>query len=210
MFGEHIKILGIHLDSNMTWDYQITNLRKKTIGIVKHLHRVNKLLPLKTKLKLYDSLVASHFNYADIIWSGCTQANKLKLQSVQNFALKSILNMKRSDSATEALKTLNYLTLEEKRNIHEAVFTKKILSGKMPRNITEEYTKLKPRSNNRSVERGTLNIPVHNSTKFENSVLFRTVKAWNATSIEIRPEETHIFKHKLQTLTTRRKYNPTP
>ena len=207
--SENIKVLGVHIDKHMTWNEHITNLRNKTIGIVRHLHRVNKLLPMKVKLQLYDSLVASHLNYADIIWSGCSSANKQKLQCVQNFALKSILGMKKFDSATEALKTLNYLTLEEKRTIHAAVFTKKILAGKMPRNITEEYTKLQPQSNNRSVERGTLNIPAHKSTKFQNSVLYRTVTAWNETSLDIRNEETHIFKRKLQTLTTRRKYNTT-
>ena len=32
-----IKILGVWLDKNMNWDHHITNLRKKTIGLVKHL-----------------------------------------------------------------------------------------------------------------------------------------------------------------------------
>ena len=121
--SKHLKILGVYIDCNLKWDQHITKLRKKTIGIIKHLHRVNKLLPVETKLKLYDSLVASHLNYADLIWSGCNQGDKQKLQSVQNFALKSILDMKRSDSATQALQTLKYLNLEEKRKIHEAVFT---------------------------------------------------------------------------------------
>ena len=80
------------------------------------------LLPIRAKLKLYDSLVASNLNYGDIIWSGCTERNKRKLQGVQNFALKSILGMRKHDSATEALTTLNYLNLQEKRNIHQAVF----------------------------------------------------------------------------------------
>ena len=87
--SKHLKVLGVHIDHNMKWDHHITCLRKKTIGIVRHLHRTNKILPTKTKLKLYDSLVASHLNYADVIWSGCNQANKQKLQGVQNFALKS-------------------------------------------------------------------------------------------------------------------------
>ena len=69
---------------------------------------------MRSKLQLYDSLVASHLNYADVIWSGCTLENKQKLQTVQNFALKSILGKKKSDSATEALQTLKYLNLEEK------------------------------------------------------------------------------------------------
>ena len=109
--SKHLKVLGIHIDCNMKWDHHVTQLRQKTIGIVKHLHRSNKILPTKTKLKLYDSLVASHLNYADVIWSGCNQANKQKLQCVQNFALKSVLQMKKFESATQALQTLHYLNL---------------------------------------------------------------------------------------------------
>ena len=204
--SKHIKILGVHIDCNMKWDYHVTQLRKKTIGIVRHLHRTNKILPTKTKLKLYDSLVASHFNYADVIWSGCNQSNKQKLQSVQNFALKSVLQMKKFESATQALQTLHYLNLEEKRNIHEAVFTHKAVTGKMPTNITEEYTKLKPRLNNRSAENGTLNIPKHKTTRFQSSILYRSVKAWNNTDTSLRQEETHLFKRHLQSTTTKLKY----
>ena len=61
--SKHLKILGVHIDCNMNWDHHVTQLRNKTIGIVKHLHRTNKILPTKTKLKLYDSLVASHLNF---------------------------------------------------------------------------------------------------------------------------------------------------
>ena len=115
--------------------------------------------------------------------------------------------MRKFYSTSKALKTLNFLTLEEKRHIHEAVFTRKILSGKMPRTLTEEYTKLQPQTNTRSANKMTLNIPIHKSSKYQNSILYRTVKAWNDTSSDIRTEEAHIFKQKLQTLMTRKKYN---
>ena len=196
--SETLKILGVHIDKHMTWNDHITKLRNKTMGIVKHLHRVNKLLPMKIKLQLYDSLVASHLNYADIIWSGCSLANKQKLQRVQNFALKSILGMRKFDSATEALRKLKYLNLEEKRKIHEGVFTHKVITGKMPENIINEYNKLRSFGSNRSAQNGDLKIPKHKTTIYEKSVLYRTIKTWNNTKVAIRNEETGIFKKKLQ------------
>ena len=199
---ESIKVLGVQLDKHMSWNEHVTKLRNKTIGIVRHLHRVNKLLPTKVKLQLYDSLVASHLNYADVVWSGCSKANKQKLQHVQNFALKSILGMRKFDSATEALQTLNYLNLEEKRKVHEAVFTHKALNEKMPRNITEEYKKLQSYANNRSAKNGSLKIPKHKTDKYENSVLYRTVKTWNKTEVAIRTDSTETFKKKLQSTYT--------
>ena len=205
--SETLKILGVHIDKNMTWNEHVTKLRHKTNGIVRHLHRVNQLLPMKVKLQLYDSLVASHLNYADIIWSGCNSANKQKLQCVQNFALKSILGMNKYDSATEALKKLKYLNLEEKRKIHEGVFAHKVLTGKMPKNITEDYKKLKSYGNNRSAENGNLKIPKHKTTKYENSLLYRTVKTWNDTKANIRTETTSSFKKKLQATYTSAKFH---
>ena len=205
--SESIKILGVHIDQDMSFNTHITNLRNKSIGIVRHLHRVNKLLPMKSKLQLYDSLVASHLNYADIIWSGCSSGNKIKLQRVQNFALKSILGLKKYDSATQALKTLKYLNLDEKRKIHEAVFIHKINTGKMPKIITEEYLNLQSFGNNRSAENGILKIPKHKTAKYENSVLYRTIKTWNKTPVEIRNESTDVFKKKLQSSYTSTKHN---
>ena len=202
-----VKVLGVQIDSKMTWNEHTKKLRNKANAIVRHLHRVNKLLPMKSKLQLYDSLVASKLSYADIIWSGCGVINKQKLQCVQNFALKSILGMKKYDSATEARKTLKYLDLEGKRNIHEAVFTHKVLSGKMPKNITEEYLKLRPSTQTRSATTGTLNIPKHKTAKYENSVLYRTTKAWNKTSTKIRTAQTGQFKKMLQTETIKNRYS---
>lgn len=204
--SKELKILGVYIDSSMSWDTHITKLRNKTIGVVKHLHRINKLLPMKTKLTLYDSLVASHLNYADVIWSGCSLENKKRLQTVQNFALKSILNKKKSDSATEALKTLKYLDLEEKRKIHEAVFIHKILKGKKPKNLTEEYEKLQPRLNHRSADKSILNIPAHKTSKFKSSVLYRTIKTWNEINVERKKEDTSTFKKSLQSHMTKSKY----
>ena len=195
---ESIKILGIQVDRHMNWNEHITNLRNKTIGIVRHLHRVNKLLPLKVKLQLYDSLVASHVNYADIIWAGCNTASKQKLQHVQNFALKSILGMRKFDSATEALTKLKYLNLEEKRKAHEGVFTHKALNKKMPKNIIEEYKKLQSYGSNRSAMNGSLKIPMHKTARYENSVLYRTVNVWNKTEVTTRTDSTETFKKKLQ------------
>ena len=202
-----IKILGVNLDSDMSWNTHTSKLRSKTIGIVKHLHRINKFLPMKIKLQLYDSLVASHFNYADVIWSGCTLKNKQKLQTVQNFALKSILGKKKSDSATEVLQTLKYLNLDEKRKIHEAVFTHKAVSGKMPKKISEDYTKLQPCPSNRSAERNIYNIPIHKTSRYKSSVLYRTIKTWNDIPIKIKTTDSN-FKKTLQTYITKTKYPP--
>ena len=201
-----LKVLGIHVDNKMNWDAQIHQLRSKTIGTVKHLHRVNEIVPMKSKLQLYDSLVASQLTYGDIIWSGCSESNKKKLQTVQNFALKSIIGMRKHDSASEAHRILKYLDLEEKRKIHQAVFAHKALNGKTPVPITKEYSDLKSYEDHRSAMKGNLKIPAHKKSIYQRSVLYRTVKIWNSTDPNIRKEETTRFKQELQRTMQKNKY----
>ena len=86
------------------------------------------------------------------------------------------------------------------------MFAHKVISGKMPKNLTEEYNTLRSYGNNRSSVKGNLKIPKHRTAKYENSVLYRTVKTWNKTDIEIRTNETGTFKKKLQAMDILQKY----
>ena len=137
-----IKILGVHLDNQLNWSKQVQEVNKKANYAVRNLQRVNMLLPFKPKILLYNSLVASHFNYADTVWAGCSTKDQNKLQRTQNLAVKSILavrscilGMKKNQSAAAALKSAKLLPLVEKRKIHEAVFIHKGLQHKLPLSI---------------------------------------------------------------------------
>ena len=97
-----IKILGVHIDSKLSWDAQINAVKKKSLNVTRNLHRINNVLPLKHRIQLYHTLIEPHFSYGDIIWGGCGAVNSQKLQVVQNFAAKSITGNKKRDSATQS------------------------------------------------------------------------------------------------------------
>ena len=117
-----------------------------------------------------------------------------------------MLGLKRRESSELALKTANLLSLNEKRKIHEAVYIQKGLTGKLPTAISEEYSEHLSLKNNRSAERRTLTIPMHNTHQYENSPLYRTIKTWNSIPQEIRDTETSTFKQTYQ----RHLHNNTP
>lgn len=197
---KYIKILGVYIDDQLNWNQQIQNLRKKTTNSIRNLHRVQQLIPLKHRILLYDSLVASHYNYADIVWSGCGKTNEKKLQTTHNFAARSILGRRKRSSATDALKTLKFLPLKDKRKVHEAVYVHKALQGKLPSEITTHYTEQLSKHNLRSSTRRTLNLPAHRTQQYQNGPMYRTVKSWNSTPTELRKEiTTNTFKKKFQT-----------
>ena len=111
----------------MNWNRQINEVNKKARNATINLQRINQLLPFKSRMILYNSLVASHFSYADTVWAGCSTKNQNKLQRTQNMAVKSMLGLKRDASSETALKKANLLPLNQKRKIHEAVYINMVL-----------------------------------------------------------------------------------
>ena len=90
---ESVKVLGVYLDNDLNWNRQVKEVNKKARNSIRNLHRINQLIPMKPRMVLYNSLVASHFNYADTVWAGCQAKEKNTLQRTQNFAAKSMLGM---------------------------------------------------------------------------------------------------------------------
>ena len=164
---------------------------------IRNLHRINHLLPTKLQVSLYSSLVTPHFDYADVVWGGCGQANSQKLQIAQNFAVKSITGNRKYDSATTSFNKLKFLRLNQRRTIHEAVYTHRSLLQVNPASTNSDYLKQRPTSNTRNSTLGKLNLPRHRTSKFQNSPLYRTIKSWNSCPdhIPIDNLKTHKTQH---------------
>ena len=196
--AECLKILGVHVDECLDFTKQVKHVQGKATAATKNLYRIKDLLPTKYKMILYDGLIASHFNYADIIWGGCTKKNQEKLQTTQNFAMRTILGTDRRSSAKEALEKLRYLNLQNKRQVHEAVFAYKAVNQTHPEEVSKKYNELMPTGNTRSATRLVLNYPKHKTTLYERSPLYRTITTWNKLPTEIKTTPAESFKKQVQ------------
>ena len=99
-----------------------------------------------------------------------------------------------------SMKKLNFLNLSQRRIVHEAVFTHKSLLQQNPESTNIDYFKQQPTSNTRNSASGKLNLPVHRTTKFQNSPLFRTIKAWNSCPDHLSKDTIKIHKTQHQKL----------
>ena len=134
---------------------------------------------------LYNTLIVPIFNYADIIWGGCSKTNARKLQVSQNFAARSILGKSKYDSGKAALRELKLLNLEQRRVVHESVFAHKGLCGKLPITIQNRFKQYLPKMSTRKSKYKKLNIPQHNLSKYKKSPIYRTITSWNKTPINL-------------------------
>ena len=195
---EFLKVLGVRIDESLSFSKQIKHIKGKATAATKNLYRIKDLLPIQHKKILYDSLIASQFNYADVIWGGCTKKDKVKLQTTQNFAMRTIIGSERRSSAKEALRKLKYLNIEGKRQVHEGVFAHKAINGSHPAAICSHYTDQMSKCNTRSAAKQVLNNPKHKTALFERSPLYRTIQTWNTIPQEIKKKPATSFKNELQ------------
>ena len=180
-----IKILGVFIDHLLSWSKHISAVKKNATNVIRKIHRINKFLPFKLKMTLYNTLIVPIFNYADVIWGGCNKVQGKRLQTTQNFAARSMLGRRKYDSGKLALKDLKLLNLEQRRVVHESVFAHKGLSGKLPKNIQSRYKSFLPKLSTRRSKYNKINIPQHNLTKFKKSPIYRTINSWNKAPKEL-------------------------
>ena len=67
---DHVKYLGVLLDSNLSWKFQINNVALKisrTVGVVA---RLRHFVPRTTLLNIYQSLIFFYLTYHDIWFGG--------------------------------------------------------------------------------------------------------------------------------------------
>ena len=197
--SKSIKILGVIIDENLNWKKQISYVKKHATNTIRKLHRINHLLPVDVRIQLYNSLVVPHFDYCDIIWAGCGVESARKLQVSQNFAVRSLTGAKKRESASESFEKLKFLNLKQRRLIHEVVFAHKSLLHHHPNDICDMYTRQCPTSNTRSSTTATLNLPPHNTHKYETSPFYRTITSWNNIPPHITTNTTtKAFKNEYQ------------
>jgi len=194
-----VKLLGITIDSKLSFKEHILDLCKKANWSVRCLFRIRKFLIFNQSKLLLNSFIISHFNYAPIFWMFCNKTiytnilalHKRSLRALcQNFDCDydELLSISNTNSihelhlrylATEIYKTLNGLNPE----FLKAIFICKITQY----NLRKQNLLLVPRA--KSTSFGTL------------SFAFRGSLLWNSLSDQVKNSPSlYSFKKKLDTI----------
>ena len=87
-----IKILGVILDSNLSFNSHIRSICAKASSQINALRRISKYLNAKQRLAIYHSFISSNFNYSSLVWYFCGKKNSDKLEKLQERALRFVFN----------------------------------------------------------------------------------------------------------------------
>ena len=81
------KLLGVHFDNKLTFDYHISGLCKKASKKVKALARVSEYMNFSKRKILMNAFFDSQFKYCPFIWMCHSRTNKRKIDSLHERCL---------------------------------------------------------------------------------------------------------------------------
>lgn len=189
---EH-KMLGVTIDTGLTWNKQIENLIKKLAKNTYLLSKLKNYVKNKHLLMFFNAHIISHINYASTIWDGCSQDIFKKLNSVYKRAVKQ-LKHKKTNSTDETFKQLDILPLKKHLDFNKTILTHKIYYNQTPTYLTELLDKPQDRYNTLRLRPPLPRIDLcTNSLAYSGSVL------WNNLPLSLKiTSNTKAFKRKLR------------
>ena len=139
VFGNHTleekvshKHLGIHIQNDCRWEEHTQYLFGKISPLVNCLRSFKYTLSRKSLEVMYTSFILPIFDYADIIWDGCTELQANRLESLHLDALRTIIGAVRGTSHDKIYQESGFCALKERRRRHKILQYFKILHGLCP------------------------------------------------------------------------------
>ena len=191
-----VKLLGVSIDSKLTFTPHITDMCTKVNLKTKALLRIRNYLNIDQAKLLCNSFILSYFNYCPLVWMFCNKTNNKLIHKTYIRSLRSLLN-------NFTLNSEEILQITKRKTIHEINLQKlalevyKSINNINPSMMSELFN---VKLNNYSLRRSNLlSLP---PTKDPNSWVFRGVLIWNNLENDIKLNTTVAgFQHSLKNIT---------
>ena len=179
---EHVrsfKFLGVVVNDTLTWADHIDMVCKKVSRSLNLLCRLSWFLPQPLLLLYLKSYILPHFDYCDVVWIGCTKAESLRLESLLNFACRTVLHRCKLSSASAARCERGLSTLSSRRKFHLAQTVFKCLYSPCPTYLSQLFPTPNSSYHTRS-STSQLNLPAVRSSYGQRAFSFAGASMWRS------------------------------
>ena len=142
--------------------------------------RLSWFLPQPLLLLYLKSYILPHFDYCDVVWIGCTKAESLRLESLLNFACRTVLHRCKLSSASAARCELGLSTLSSRRKFHLAQTVFKCLYSPCPTYLSHLFPTPNSSYHTRSSSSSQLNLPAVRSSYGQRAFSFAGASMWRS------------------------------
>ena len=150
---KEVRYLGVLFDDTLSFTSHIKKITSKVSKVVGTLWKARSL-PVDIKLKIYNSLVASHINFAILIWAsliagnltrGVTNLNHVpdkltSLNTVHNNAVRAIVCARRRDDLSAIYVRLGLLKMVDMYYLNLATLAYSTFTEKVPDAFSDYLT----------------------------------------------------------------------
>ena len=198
---EHQKLLGVHLDQNLTYDIEVDEICKSVSKKITLLKLLSKYVDQNSLKTYYQSYILPSFDYGCMVWGKTKSSNIDRLIKLQKRAARIILKADIMTSSKHMFTVLNWLPFDRRVDYHTCIMVYKALNKQTPEYISELLVKTSDTHslNLRSNTNDDLKIPRSYTQYFDKSFSVCGPKLWNKLPTDIkRSKSLEIFKRKLK------------
>ena len=132
------RLLGVEMDSCLSWNDQIQKVRK-TIHFKISLLRKLSYLPLDTRKLFFNYYIKPHLSYYSSIWGQTSKENHNRIIKLQKQAARLILNKDYTNPSTELFNELDWELFPDSVQYQQALLVYKPLNNLAPHYMKDMF-----------------------------------------------------------------------
>lgn len=109
-----LEILGVHIDSDMSWKSHIKHVCVKGARLNGLLWRMSPYLDTDIKLLFYNSMLLSRIDYCISIWGAASKKYMNRLYIMQKRAIRTVFGINRDESVSHILRSFKIMTVYQR------------------------------------------------------------------------------------------------
>ena len=182
------KLLGVTLDSLLSFDSHINNVLKKCNSLLYLLSRIKIFLAVPIRKLFFNAYILPHLDYCCVIWGSCSASQEQKLIRFQKRAARLILDKDIDTPSSILFRELNWMPFPDRVVFQKAVLIFKILNGLAPAYLNDIFipTSNVHNRNLRSASECQFYSPRPNTEFFRKSFSYSGSVIWNTIPIHIK------------------------
>ena len=141
-FTNNIKMLGIYISSDLSWNIYLNNLTRKVNGVLYRLRYKGNILSLETKKILVQSLIIPIIDYCCVLLTDITDELNAKIDRLLNKTIRFIFCLRRDSHITPYRRQLRWLTALSRRKYFLAMYFYRYHSLQKPTYFNEFIQKI--------------------------------------------------------------------
>ena len=195
---DQFKYLGVILDNKLSWSQHINYLVTKLSQVAGILYKVRNLLPLKSRIMIYNSLAGSYLNYGTVAWGSATPTALHKLKVVQNRLIRYITFTPPRTNVDHLFNFLNILTIQQLHFFETAKFVHSVHNHFSPTIFNNYFQSISHSYSTRTRQNSNFALPQPRTEKGKRSCVYTGVNVWAKVPQHMKNLQKKSFKYHLK------------